>query len=151
MLISVHGNAFSNESAAGWEVHTYLGRTVADDIAEIFWKEAQILSGTDFAMRKESAASLGKNSNFAIVRDTKCPAILTESLFFTNYRDCMYMLSDAGQTVIALIHLNGCLRVMGRPAITLQEFNAAAKPEEPQIAEQMLNINAILANAGLFY
>ena len=44
--------------------------------------------------------------NFAIVRDTNCPACLTENLFQDNREDVAYLMSDAGQDKIAEVHVD---------------------------------------------
>lgn len=43
--------------------------------------------------------------NFAIVRDTRCPAVLTENLFQDNRADVDYLLTDAGKDTIARMHI----------------------------------------------
>lgn len=44
--------------------------------------------------------------NFAIVRDTKCPACLTENLFQDNKDDVNYLMSATGKNTIADLHVN---------------------------------------------
>ncbi|MYM13340.1 N-acetylmuramoyl-L-alanine amidase [Muribaculum intestinale] len=43
--------------------------------------------------------------NFAIVRDTKCPAVLTENLFMDNQEDLAFLESAAGKEIIANLHI----------------------------------------------
>lgn len=43
-------------------------------------------------------------AGFAMVRLTNCPAVLTESLFYTNKDDIEWMLSSEGQDSIAQLH-----------------------------------------------
>lgn len=47
--------------------------------------------------------------NFAIVRDTKCPAVLTENLFQDNMAEVDYLLSAEGKATIAKLHVEGIL------------------------------------------
>lgn len=44
--------------------------------------------------------------NFAIVRDTNCPAVLTENLFQDNKAEVDYLLTDAGKDNIADMHVD---------------------------------------------
>jgi N-acetylmuramoyl-L-alanine amidase len=44
--------------------------------------------------------------NFAIVRDTKCPAVLTENLFQDNEGDCKVIESAEGKQKIVTLHVN---------------------------------------------
>lgn len=50
--------------------------------------------------------------NFAIIRDTKCPAVLTENLFMTNKEEVDYLLSEAGKETIANIHVEALKEYM---------------------------------------
>lgn len=43
--------------------------------------------------------------NFAIVRDTNCPAVLTENLFMNNRADAEYLKSESGKETIAELHI----------------------------------------------
>lgn len=154
VLISIHGNAADAESARGWEVHTYLGKSLSDDIADVFWEQAKILMAPVTKMRgDESDGDHDWDSNFAILRQTKCPAILTENLFYTNKADCSYMLSDEGKDVIALIHLNGCLACMGEQTFTYAELLNVITPEDQEIEmpRDPYNVDKFMVNKGLFF
>lgn len=43
--------------------------------------------------------------NFAIIRDTNCPAVLTENLFMNNIQDAEYLKSESGKETIAEFHI----------------------------------------------
>lgn len=43
--------------------------------------------------------------NFAIIRDTNCPAVLTENLFMNNIQDAEYLKSESGKETIAELHI----------------------------------------------
>lgn len=43
--------------------------------------------------------------NFAIIRDTNCPAVLTENLFMNNRADAEYLKSESGKETIAELHI----------------------------------------------
>lgn len=52
--------------------------------------------------------------NLGMCRDTKCPAVLTESLFQDNKEDVEYLISEEGFNAMLKIHLNGILKYFGR-------------------------------------
>jgi len=106
LLVSLHVNA-CNGKAKGWEVHTSKGRTVSDIYATVFWKEAEKRLNNFTKMRGDhSDGDPDWDSNFAILRDTICPAVLTENLFMDNRDDCEYLLSEAGKKEIVDIHVS---------------------------------------------
>ena len=110
LLISIHVNASTNGKARGWEVHSYIGRSLADRYATIFWNNAKKLLESQSRMRADwSDHDPDFDSNFAILRDTICPAILTENLFMDNYCDCKFLLSSHGLKAIIDIHLNALI------------------------------------------
>ncbi len=107
--ISVHVNAFNGE-ATGWEVHTYLGESLSDKYAAIFWKTFDRVIGEEILMRKESNDNLDKDSNFAILRETLCPFILTENGFMDSEAECKWLLSEEGFKHVVDCHVFSILR-----------------------------------------
>lgn len=87
ILISIHCNAAGNGSdwmqARGWEAWTSVGKTKADKLATYLYEAAEeCLPG--MKIRKDmSDGDPDKESGFYILRNTKCPAVLTENLFRT--------------------------------------------------------------------
>ena len=114
LLVSIHVNASAEGKAQGWEDHTYLGQSISDVYATILWKEAEtILAGKTAKIRGDwSDKDPDFDSNFAMLRDTNCPSILTENLFMDNEKDCKFLLSDAGRKAIVDIHVNGILKIV---------------------------------------
>jgi len=114
LLVSIHVNASAEGKAQGWEVHTYTGQSISDVYATIFWKEAEtILAGKTAKMRGDWAdKDPDFDSNFAMLRDTFCPSVLTENLFMDNEKDCKFLLSDSGRKAIVDIHVNGILKII---------------------------------------
>ena len=104
-LISIHCNAF-NGKARGWEVHTYLGQSKSDEYSTVFWDTAkEILSGITPMRSDFSDGEPDRDSNLGILRQTSCPAILTENLFMDNEDDCKFLLSSEGKKAITDIHV----------------------------------------------
>ena len=111
-LISIHCNAF-NGKARGWEVHTYLGQSKSDEYATVFWNTAKDLLDTISPMRADfSDGDPDWDNNFGILRETLCPAILTENLFMDNEEDCRFLLSPEGKKVITTIHVQSILKII---------------------------------------
>ncbi len=106
-LISVHGNWHKDPRSNGWEVFVYTDRTRSKNLAEGFFKAA-MKHLPEFKMRQGNG-TVYKIENFGILRDTNCPAILTENLFYSNREECRFMLSDEGQERIAKLHVEGIL------------------------------------------
>jgi len=109
-LISVHGNAAEHpNTGTGWEVWTSPGETTSDEIATHLFKEAQDkLQG--FVMRSDYCdKDCDKESKFYMLVHTKCPAVLTENLFYDNEKDCRFMMSEEGRYQIALLHVEAIL------------------------------------------
>ena len=114
LLVSVHLNAAQiPDTASGWEVHTSPGETRSDGYARIFWEEAKKLLGHRFPMRGDfEDGNPDRDSSFAVLRDTACPAVLTENLFMNNVTDCRFLMSDEGLQTIIDIHQNAISRIV---------------------------------------
>lgn len=100
IVVSVHSNGFSKESANGWEVFTSHGNTESDRVAEVFLQEAKEQLGDRFKMRG------AKEANFYMLQKHPFTAILTENLFHTNERECRFLMSEKGQKEIIDLHVN---------------------------------------------
>jgi len=116
LLVSIHNNASQNGKAQGWEIHTYLGTSKSDEYATVFWNEAkELLPARVNKMRGDwSDGDPDWDSNFGILRGTKCAAVLTENLFMDNEDDCRFLLSEEGKAVIAQIHVQAILKIVGK-------------------------------------
>ena len=101
-LISVHGNAADNTPTAnGIEVFTSIGETKSDTIAEIVYEK---LKNLGWKMRPNRSNKGSKEENFYILKNSHCPAVLTENGFYTNEEECKRMLDYYWQKEIALAH-----------------------------------------------
>lgn len=110
-LISIHGNAGQRPNeGTGWEAWTSPGQTESDDIASILYASA-IINLQGWKIRTDmSDGDMDKESKFTILTDTKCPAVLTENLFYDNEKDCRFMMSEDGRNTIAKLHIEGILK-----------------------------------------
>lgn len=110
LLISVHINAAGNGT---WNTATGWSGWVAPNASANSKKLAQCLYAEAEARNLKGNRSVPPckywNGNFAIVRDTNCPAVLTENLFQDNQQEVKYLLSETGKRTIVDLHVNGII------------------------------------------
>lgn len=102
LLVSVHANA---GGGSGGEVYSYPGADKSRQYARLFG-EVWPLVFLDLRFRG------CKEANFAILRESLCPALLTESLFMDNEHDCRILLSPEGRDRIARWHVESIQRIL---------------------------------------
>lgn len=129
ILVSIHCNAAGADgkwkSAGGWCVYTSPGKTKADDLATELWNAADnclkdykerfsflrargVYDSRQTPMRADrSDGDPDYEAKFYILIHSKCPAVLTESMFQDNKADCEFLLSEAGKTAIVNLHAEG--------------------------------------------
>lgn len=139
LLISIHCNAAGADgnwkSAGGWCVYTSPGKTKADDLATEIWNAAYerlkeyrerftVLQsqGAYDAKQKPIRADWNDGdpdyeARFYILVHTKCPAVLTESLFQDNKADCDFLLSEDGTNAIVELHATGIMNYIKKMKI----------------------------------
>ena len=111
LMVSVHANAAGNGSwmnARGWSVYTTKGLTNSDKYATLFFNEAQILLPA-YGQKLRADWSDGDpdwEENFTVLYQSRCPAILTENLFYDNKQDLDFLKSNQGRAIITQIHIN---------------------------------------------
>lgn len=104
LLISIHANA---GGGSGWEVWTSKGETKSDAFATILFNEANAKLSELFPLRKDlTDKDPDKEEQFYILKNTVCPAILSENLFMDTEKDCRFIMSEAGRQTIAKIHID---------------------------------------------
>lgn len=113
LLVSVHLNAAQSiNTASGWEIHTSPGETKSDEYARVFWNNAKDILGDRFPMRGDfEDGNPDRDSSFAIIRDTACPAVLTENLFMNNEKDCRFLMSPEGEKAIINLHVKSIAQI----------------------------------------
>ena len=106
-LVSIHNNAAGADGkwhdARGWSVYVYdaAGRG-SRKLAEMLTAEAK---SRDLMGNRYVPTCGYWMANFAILRDTKCAAVLTENLFQDNSEDVAYLLSEAGKAELTDLHV----------------------------------------------
>lgn len=110
LLVSIHNNAASNygwQNARGWTVWVY---TKASDkskqLAKLLYQQAEKegLKGNRYVPECRYW-----EANYYILKNTNCPAVLTENLFQDNKDDVKCLLSKEGQDTIVRLHVNGII------------------------------------------
>lgn len=132
IVVSVHCNAAGADgkwkTAGGWCAYTSPGQTKADKIATCLYEAAEDALKDyikDFPIRKQlgdydskqrpirtdySDGDPDYEARFYILMKTKCPAVLTESMFQDNKADVDFLLSKAGHDAIVKLHVDGVER-----------------------------------------
>ena len=92
-FVSIHCNAAVTTSASGFEVYFYNGSARGNLLANKIINRLQ---------QQTLLLNRGvKGSNFQVLRETNCPAVLVECGFLTNPQDERYLLGIIGQATIA--------------------------------------------------
>lgn len=104
LLVSIHVNAAGTgqwHNASGWTAW------VAPNASQRSRKLATLLNAEAVKLNLKGNRSREPffTGNFAILRDTKCPAVLTENMFQDNRHDVDYLLSDRGKSEITDLHI----------------------------------------------
>lgn len=115
LLVSIHSNAAASDgkwhNATGSSVFVSPNSSVnSKRFANIFYKyvEEAGLQGNRSVPKERYWVA-----NFYILRNTKCPAVLTENLFQDNKDEVKYMLSEEGLKTIVDIHLKAIKEYIG--------------------------------------
>lgn len=111
LLVSVHINAAKSDGkwhdARGWSGWVAPNASAnSKKFAQLLYAEAEKrgLKGN-----RSVPACKYWTGNFAIVRDTNCPAVLTENLFQDNIADVSYLMSENGKQAIVQLHVDGII------------------------------------------
>ena len=111
LLISIHINAAGHgtwKTASGWSVW------VANNASEKSKLFAQIAYSEALSLHLKGNRVVPKeqywSSNFYILKNTLCPAVLTENMFMDNQEDVQFLNSEKGKEMIVQLHYNAILK-----------------------------------------
>ncbi len=111
LLISIHLNAAGN---SGWSNASGFSTWVAPNAGDKSKLFASICEKEAIDKGLKGNRSVPKDhfwvGNFAIIRETSCPAVLLECLFQDNMEDVEYLFSDKGKETIADIIVNSIVK-----------------------------------------
>lgn len=114
IYVSIHVNAAGADGkwheGTGWEVFTSVGKTKSDDLATCIYNAAKY-NNKNMKMRTDfSDGDADKEAHLYVLKNTNCPAVLTENFFQDNKKDVDYLLSDEGFNAIVRLHVEGILQ-----------------------------------------
>lgn len=113
-LVSIHVNAAGGDGkwhdARGFSV--WIAKRASENskrLAQLMYAEAEKrdLKGNRCVPKEKYW-----QADFAMVKNTNCPAVLTENLFQDNREDVDYMLSGEGQETIAEMHVEAIMKYL---------------------------------------
>lgn len=108
ILISIHANA---GGGTGWEAWTSVGETKSDYYAKLLYNSAgNYLKGWKIRTNYGDGDP-DWESQFYILKNTWCPAVLTENMFMDNEKDCRFMMSDEGIETLAALHVDAIITI----------------------------------------
>lgn len=107
IFVSIHSNAAGNGrqwmSARGFSVHICQGASKKSELmANLLYDAAQ--EDGHFKMRKPLPTQKYWVNNFYVIKNTNCPAVLSESGFYDNQEDAAYLLTDIARENVAEYH-----------------------------------------------
>ena len=113
LLVSIHVNAAGKGdrwyNATGWSAYTCKGQTRSDILADCLYKQAGLwLPGHRLRM-DYSDGDPDIESDFAILKKTACPAVLTENGFQDCEESLQFLESNEGKEAIIGLHVDGIL------------------------------------------
>lgn len=128
-FISLHANSFTSRTVGGVETWAYAPGGQGEKLAKAV--QAELVKATGFANR-----GIKFNSRFAVLRDTKAPAILTETGFISNPTEEKLLRDPAFQAKVAKTIAQGVANHLGKK---LPEPKPAPAPA-PAPAGQLPNV-----------
>lgn len=112
LFISVHSNASSNcetwQKPNGWCEFVYTKASSASKrLAQCLYDEAY-----KRGLKGNRAVPDCRywTANFFVLKNTKCPAVLTENMFYDNMEDYEFLLSETGRETIIDLHIDGIVK-----------------------------------------
>lgn len=111
-LVSIHVNAAGNGeqwmNARGWSAYTCKGKTKSDKLATLLYEEAE-KHFTNLRMDFQDGDP-DWEEDFCLLKNTRCPAVITENFFMDNKKDVSYLLSKEGRDTIIKVHVDAIVR-----------------------------------------
>lgn len=112
IFISIHSNASSNcetwQKPNGWCAFVYTKASNASKrLAQCLYDEAE-----KRGLKGNRAVPDCRywTANFYVLKNTKCPAVLTENMFYDNIEDYEFLLSETGRETIIDLHIDGIVK-----------------------------------------
>lgn len=108
VLVSIHVNASGStgfwRDPCGWSC--YVAPKSSEKSRRLGDLLAQSAERHGLKVRRQYPDKGYWTQSLAMVRDTACPAVLTENLFMDNREDCGFLLSEQGKRAIVDLHFD---------------------------------------------
>lgn len=115
IFISIHANAAGDgvhfHSAEGFEVFTTPGETKSDKIATALATEFKEMFPGAKHRWDLTDKDADKEENFYVIKNTSCPAVLTETGFYTNEAEVAKMMTSDWRERVAQAHVNAFIKL----------------------------------------
>lgn len=95
LAVSIHQNSYTSESVRGAQVFYYSNSEKGKVLAEIL---QQVLKDN---LDKNSKMKAKANKSYYMLRNTKCPLVIVECGFLSNWRDAKLLVNEEYQQKIA--------------------------------------------------
>uniref|UniRef100_UPI0013D6D77D N-acetylmuramoyl-L-alanine amidase n=1 Tax=Gracilibacillus saliphilus TaxID=543890 RepID=UPI0013D6D77D len=127
-LVSVHINGGGGR---GYEDFIYNGGVSEATKANQNIMNAELINATGFDNRGK------KQANFHMVRESRMPAILTESGFIDDSKDARNLKSNSFLDKVAQGHVNGLVKIFGLKKTSNNSSNSKKKPSKNKSIDQL--------------
>ncbi len=118
ILISIHVNAAGDGrqwlQGRGWEAYTTHGTTKSDKLASYLYEAAHECFPGRKIREDWTDGDADKEAGFYILKNTSCPAVLTENFFMDNMEECEWLLSLEGRQAVVNAHYQGIINYINR-------------------------------------
>ena len=116
VYVSIHVNAAGDgkewKNARGWSVWTTKGQNNSDKLASAIHESAKReMELWEQRVREDMQdGDPDYESNFYVIKNVSCPAVLVENFFMDNKDDVEWLLSDEGKRVCSRVIVMGILK-----------------------------------------
>jgi len=110
LFVSIHVNAAGNGqwmNAKGWSVWTTRGVTKSDKLATCMYTVAKKVFKDRNVRADYVDGDPDYESDFYVIKNTKCPAVLVENFFMDNKDDCAYLKTEICKQKCAKVIVEG--------------------------------------------
>lgn len=108
LFLSIHSNAGGGK---GNEVYTSKGQTKSDIMAKPFCEAYQKFLPEMKFRQDQTDGDADKEADFYVLRKTDCPAVLTETGFYDNREEALWLMSPEGKKVVIDLHVHAILQI----------------------------------------
>lgn len=113
LLVSIHVNAAGKGdrwyNATGWSCYTSKGQTAGDKLADALYEAAEVFLVGHKLRKDYSDGDPDYESDFYVLKNTSCAAVLTENGFMDCKESVQFLESEEGKRTIVALHVNGII------------------------------------------